>query len=449
MNTKLKTLILAILVTLTIPPIKTFSEKRLEKRLPEIPLNNTDFRFHGDLKLISSTQCSANMFKLLFEPYPNKYQILTHNLITTDLYKLQIFQVNLSNPSEIQKSNSKTTIILQHGLIGSSDEFFINGDDKSLGFYLVNQGYDVWVANSRGNKYSHSAIKLQMNLENYFDFSFQEMAIEDTAAIYHQILRKNGQDAKIVFIGFSQGTQLFFAALTDPMIYNFISRHTEKFIAQAPIAHLTGKGKKWDSHKQFSKIWPIIANLAKYFGYFEYLPATNCHSLQLPYLQQIIVNFCESFSKTCNMVLWLIGKNPRYNTIGDNLAKYFMHNPSGSSTKNMIHLMQLMDYNSSGGDLKGQPVFRKFDYGVDKNLEKYDYNIRPPQYKLEKIKTKVALVSGENDDKTTKEDIELIEKLLDKKQTNAYWLKNWDHDSFLYARDPQQLFDVIDLELKI
>ena len=45
-------------------------------------------------------------------------------------------------------------IVMQHGLLDSSWSWFINNDKKStLPYILAEQGYDVWLANNRGNKY--------------------------------------------------------------------------------------------------------------------------------------------------------------------------------------------------------------------------------------------------------------------------------------------------------
>ena len=40
-----------------------------------------------------------------------------------------------------------------HGLLGSSDTFIINDEDKALAFVLANRCYDVWIGNNRGNKH--------------------------------------------------------------------------------------------------------------------------------------------------------------------------------------------------------------------------------------------------------------------------------------------------------
>lgn len=101
---------------------------------------------------------------------------------------------------------------MQHGLTGSADEWFINGEGASIGFYFVNKGYDVWVGNNRGCKYSKGHVRPDISSKDYWDFSFTEMGLYDVPAFYKYILG-NYDDAgkKIIYLGLSEGTSQMFA----------------------------------------------------------------------------------------------------------------------------------------------------------------------------------------------------------------------------------------------
>lgn len=94
-------------------------------------------------------------------------------------------------------------MIYQHGLLDSCAGI-ICGEEKSLGLKLVDQGYDLWINNSRGNRYSrdHSKLDIDDQPDQYFDFSFSEMGEFDQPALWEYVLEATGVD-KITYIGHS------------------------------------------------------------------------------------------------------------------------------------------------------------------------------------------------------------------------------------------------------
>jgi len=104
---------------------------------------------HPEAKLYFTDYCK-------FYNYPSE----KHTVITQDGYILTVFRVQ--KKGTLIKEGLKP-IILQHGLLDSSDTWIVNDEDKAPGFLLANRGYDIWMGNSRGNKHSRNHTKYNPN----------------------------------------------------------------------------------------------------------------------------------------------------------------------------------------------------------------------------------------------------------------------------------------------
>lgn len=63
----------------------------------------------------------------------------------------------------------------------------VNDEALAPGFILANQGYDVWVGNSRGNFYSSPSVSPKAVAKTFWDFTFDEMAKYDLPAAFEYI----------------------------------------------------------------------------------------------------------------------------------------------------------------------------------------------------------------------------------------------------------------------
>jgi lysosomal acid lipase/cholesteryl ester hydrolase len=86
----------------------------------------------------------------------------------------------------------KAPVLLQHGVVLGGDIWFLNLPAQSLGFMLADEGFDVWVANVRGTRWSHGHIALTKHEQqkkntkkekNYWDWSWDELAMYDLPAM--------------------------------------------------------------------------------------------------------------------------------------------------------------------------------------------------------------------------------------------------------------------------
>jgi lysosomal acid lipase/cholesteryl ester hydrolase len=325
-----------------------------------------------------------------------------HKVITSDGYILHLFRILNKNPI-----TTKQTIFFQHGLTDSSDGWVCNAEDKCLPFYLAKNNYDIWLSNSRGNQHSRSHISLTAKDKRFWNYSFHEMGMYDLPASLDYIYELNGR-RKIIYIGYSQGTVMMFAALTRKLAY-FQSR-INLFIGLGPAASI---GHMESITRYFNRI--RMESLFNWFKIYELLPRNDNMS-----------NFVyERYPDLRLKLITLVSEK----NIEDNNLEYLQvllrHCPAGTSYKSFLHYEQM--YNSHR--------FQEYDYGIETNIRVYG-SPKPPAYDLSTIKDiPIALFFGENDRFTHKNDVNyLIKQLRDNLVFHKIY-PNMGHLTFILPKE--------------
>jgi len=126
-------------------------------------------------------------------------------------------------------------LLLQHGMELDASGWLINYPHLAPAFTLVDEGYDVWMGNNRGCRYSIGHVSLNTSSREYWDFDFEEMGLYDLPAEIDFILNKTGYE-KIPVIGHSEGsTQMLIGLSMRPEYY---ASKVSLFVALTPAAKL-------------------------------------------------------------------------------------------------------------------------------------------------------------------------------------------------------------------
>lgn len=120
-------------------------------------------------------------------------------------------------------------VIVQHGILCNSLFYFTN-EERSLGFWLVDQGFDVWSTNVRSN-YNAGHTQYGRWDPRFWAWGMMELA-EDLVDVVNYILQQTGY-SQLAYIGHSQGTASMFLALSNGK-YPSLGNKLSSFCALGP-----------------------------------------------------------------------------------------------------------------------------------------------------------------------------------------------------------------------
>ena len=162
------------------------------------------------------------------------YEYEEHVVMTKDGYLLGLHRIpngrGQPNPRP-GTSTGKPVVYLHHGLLMNSEVWLCaTSAERSLPLVLAEAGFDVWLGNNRGNKYSKKHVTRHPTSIQFWDFSIDDFAWHDIPDSINYVLEITKQKS-LSYVGFSQGSAQAFAALS---IHPQLNQKVDVFVALAP-----------------------------------------------------------------------------------------------------------------------------------------------------------------------------------------------------------------------
>ncbi|KAF3168933.1 cholesterol esterase [Orbilia oligospora] len=406
---------LARIITLTLPaPIINFLYSRsraLFKLLPSTKESKIDKKSSSEVvKKIRDADGFVEMCEIW------GYEAEEHIVQTKDGYLLGLHRIPRAKdepkPKRGEKGKEKKGVVyLHHGLMMNSEVWVCNiQPNKCLPFVLAEQGYDVWLGNNRGNKYSKKCIYTNSQDTSFWNFSIDEFAMHDIPDSISYILLST-KAKSISYVGFSQGTAQAFAALS---IHPSLNEIIDVFVALAPA--MSPAGLYNSIVDALIKTSPDVIFL--FFGRRSLLPSTMFwQSILYPPI------FVTAIDKSLKFLFNWSGKNI---SLQQKLASY-AHLYSFTSVKALVHWFQII--RNKKFQMYDDDVQSPIGWGYGRSYYK------PAKFPTKNISAPVVLVYGGSDSLV---DIEVMLKELPG-HTVAKEIKHYEHLDFLWGEENDKL----------
>lgn len=389
---------------LPIPIIEMFST--LSKKLLHIWPARGQIALERDRKHYKHCReiALAESFTEICAKYNYEYE--EHIVATQDGYLLGVHRITSSPKTKFDAPGvtlRKPVVYLHHGLLMNSEVWVaVDNPACSVAFALADQGYDVWLGNNRGNKYSKKHVSLQSSSAKFWNFSMDEFSLYDIPNTIEYILDVT-KEPSLSYIGFSQGSAQAFAALS---IHANLNSKVNLFIALAPA--MTPPG-----------VNPLVQSFTNKSPSMLYFLFGRKIILRSSAFWQSIMNvdlFVRAIDFACRFLFDWRGYNISY---GQKVTGY-SHLYSFTSVKTVVHWFQII----------GTGRFQMYDDDNMHLIFSSDRFYRALPYPTRNIKTPVILIYGMRDSLV---DIGAILKELPA-STQAIGVPNYEHLEMIWGK---------------
>ncbi|KAL6533475.1 hypothetical protein OROMI_027587 [Orobanche minor] len=304
---------------------------------------------------------------------------------------------------------TRQPVLLQHGLLVDGMTWLKNSPEQSLAMMLADHGFDVWISNLRGTRFSRRHDSLDPTSSEFWNWSWDELVIHDLPSVIDFVSKQTGQ--QIHYAGHSMGTLIAMASLSEDKFKNVKSA-----ALLSPVAYTSNV----TSPLLIAGARSFIGEIGQTYGIPEFDPNGQEAT------RYLVETICSLNVKCGDLMTELTGKNCCLN---ETTVKNFLEDDlQPSSTKNMVHLSQ--------GVRSG--VVAKYDYGVVMNLQNYGA-AQPPVYDLSKIPSDFPLFIsyGGQDAMADVKDVGILLDILrsthDEDKMEVRYIEEYAHVDFIMA----------------
>ncbi|KAL1162673.1 hypothetical protein V6Z11_A07G218800 [Gossypium hirsutum] len=256
------------------------------------------------------------------------YDCEEHTVTTQDGYILSMQRIPVGRSGGTP--GNRPPVLLQHGILMDGITWLLLPPEQSLAFVLSDNGYDVWIANSRGTKYSKGHKSLSPKDPAYWDWSWDEL-----------------------------GTLIALAALSKDQLLNML----RSAALLCPIAYMG----QMTSPLAKNAADNFIAEAVYWLGLSEFDPRGDA-------VVNLLKDICSKPGIDCtNLLTSFTGQNCCLNSSIVNI--FLDHEPQPSATKNMVHLAQMIR----------QGTIKMYDYIDEVENMKHYGQATPPAYNMTSI----------------------------------------------------------------
>ncbi|KAG2710596.1 hypothetical protein I3760_04G034500 [Carya illinoinensis] len=335
------------------------------------------------------------------------YKCQEFKVTTKDGYILSLQRI--PEGRVVQKDgNKRQPVLLQHGLFMDGMSWFLNSPEQNLPMILADNGFDVWISNTRGTRFSRKHTSLNSSTTDFWNWTWDELASFDMPAVIDFVCGQTGQ--KINYVGHSQGTLIALVSFSEGKLV----KQMKSVALLSPVAYMSNM--KTALGRVAAKTF--VGEMGTMYGDAEFNP-------KMVEVGDFIKSLCTYSGVDCYDILSdFTGKNCCLNSSSFDL--FLSNEGQSTSTKNMIHFAQTFR----------DGTLAKYDYAWPLYNEMHYGQVTPPIYNLSNIPHDLPLFLsyGGQDALSDVQDVKLLLgnlKVHDVDKLSVQFIKEYAHLDFI------------------